>query len=181
FGNINYKRKAITFRVFLCSLFFPLIPIFSIFLPSVQKHKNIIRSTRDQSKVSHPTMMHNIIDDVLLVDYFPLNIYNERRSGIQNLPIPITEMFLHICIWSLVIEEIRQFLFVNSKREYVSGMWNIIDILATILYLIGFVTRFIVHEPFFVVSKIFLCLDLILWFVRTSEIFAAFEKLGPKL
>ncbi|CAF4892389.1 unnamed protein product, partial [Rotaria sp. Silwood2] len=60
-------------------------------------------------------------------------------------------------------------------------MWNIIDILATILYLIGFVTRFIVHEPFFVVSKIFLCLDLILWFVRTSEIFAAFEKLGTKL
>ncbi|CAF4721359.1 unnamed protein product, partial [Rotaria sp. Silwood2] len=41
FGNINYKRKAITFRVFLCSLFFPLIPIFSIFLPYVQKHKNV--------------------------------------------------------------------------------------------------------------------------------------------
>ncbi|CAF1207939.1 unnamed protein product [Rotaria sp. Silwood1] len=228
FGCINYKRKAIDFRVFLCSLFFPLIPIFCIFLPYVQKHKNVlkmIRRTQDQSKFSQLMMMHNIIiepvqykkkknyvqwsdrikyfyqapivrfyyyvifyiiflilfSDVLLVDYFPLNIYNERRSGIQNLRIPITEIFLHICIWSLIIEEIRQFLFLNSKREYVSGIWNILDILAAILYLIGFITRFIVYESFFIVSKIFLCLDLILWFVRTSEVFAAFERLGPKL
>jgi hypothetical protein len=45
---------------------------------------------------------------VLLVDYFPLNIYGEKRSGIQNLPIPITEIVLHIFIWSLIIDEIYQ-------------------------------------------------------------------------
>ncbi|CAF1049419.1 unnamed protein product [Rotaria sordida] len=37
FGCINYKRTAINFRVFLCSLFFPLFPIFCIFLPYTQK------------------------------------------------------------------------------------------------------------------------------------------------
>ncbi|CAF3552086.1 unnamed protein product [Rotaria sp. Silwood1] len=223
FGYINYKRTAINFRVFLCSLFFPLLPIFCIFLPYIQKHEQIIRSTRDQSKVSQSTMIHNVIESVqhkgknhvpwsekiryfyeapivrfyyymiffilflglfsfvLLVDYFPLNIYNEHRSGIQYLRIPITEIILHICFWSFIIEEIRQFLFVNSKREYISGIWNMIDMIATILYLISFITRFIVLEPLFVVSKIFLCLDLILWYVRTLELFAAFEKLGPKL
>ncbi|CAF3508465.1 unnamed protein product [Rotaria sordida] len=222
FGCINYKRTAINFRVFLCSLFFPLLPIFCIFLPYIQKHKKIIQSTRDQSNVSRPSMMHNVIRSiqhkekndvpwsdkiryfyqapivrfyyymiffilflglfsfVLLVDYFPLNIYNERRSSIRNLRIPITEIILHICFWSFIIEEMRQF-FVNSKREYLSEIWNVIDMIATILYLIGFITRFIVLESSFVVSKIFLCLDLILWYVRTLELFAAFEKVGPKL
>ncbi|CAF1071818.1 unnamed protein product [Rotaria sordida] len=221
FGCINYKRTAINFRVFLCSLFFPLLPIFCIFLPYIQKHKKIIQSTRDQSNVSRSTMMHNVIRSiqhkekndvpwsdkiryfyqapivrfyyymiffilflglfsfVLLVDYFPLNIYNERRSSIRNLRIPITEIILHICFWSFIIEEMRQF-FVNSKREYLSEIWNVIDMIATILYLIGFITRFIVLESSFVVSKIFLCLDLILWYVRTLELFAAFEKVGPK-
>ncbi|CAF3928997.1 unnamed protein product [Rotaria sordida] len=45
---------------------------------------------------------------VLLVDYFPLNIYNEYQSEIQILPISITEIILHICFWSFIIEEIRQ-------------------------------------------------------------------------
>ena len=30
-------------------------------------------------------------------------------------------------------------------------------------------------------SRIFLCLDLIIWFVGTLKLFAAFERLGPKL
>jgi hypothetical protein len=45
---------------------------------------------------------------ILLVDYFPLNTDNGRRSGVQNLNIPITEIILHICMWSLIIEELRQ-------------------------------------------------------------------------
>ncbi|CAF3607748.1 unnamed protein product [Rotaria sp. Silwood1] len=90
---------------------------------------------------------------VLLVNYFPLNIYNERQSGIQMLPIPITEIILHICFWSFIIEEIRQFLFVDSKLEYISGIWHMIDTIGAILYLISFITRFIVLEPLFVVSK----------------------------
>ncbi len=45
---------------------------------------------------------------VLLVDYFPLNVYNERRSGYKYLRIPITETILHICLWSLILEEVRQ-------------------------------------------------------------------------
>ena len=44
----------------------------------------------------------------MLVDYFPLNIYNGKRSGVYYLQIPITEMIVHICIWSLIMEELRQ-------------------------------------------------------------------------
>ena len=45
---------------------------------------------------------------VLLADYYPLNIYHETRSGSYDLRLPITEIILHICLWSLLIEEIQQ-------------------------------------------------------------------------
>ncbi|CAF1428837.1 unnamed protein product, partial [Rotaria sp. Silwood1] len=53
---------------------------------------------------------------VLLVDYFPLNIYNESRSGYENLLIPITEIILHVCVWSLIVEEIYQILSAQSSK-----------------------------------------------------------------
>ncbi|CAF3343708.1 unnamed protein product [Rotaria socialis] len=181
FGHINYKRNSITFRVFLCSLFIPLIPIFCLFLPYIQKHRYIAATVIDYSRVSETAMTKDGVGYVLLVDYFPLNIYNERRSGYSNLYIPITEIILHICTWSLIIEEIRQYIFMSSRREYLAEIWNIIDIAAIIIYLIGFITRFFVQEAVFVASKIFLGVALILWYIRTLNLFAAFEKLGPKL
>jgi hypothetical protein len=42
---------------------------------------------------------------VMLVDYFPLNNNGGQRSGFSIL-IPITEVILHICMWSIVVEEI---------------------------------------------------------------------------
>jgi len=45
---------------------------------------------------------------VLLVDYFPLNNNDGLRSGYAHLQIPITEIILHICIWSVIAEEVRQ-------------------------------------------------------------------------
>jgi hypothetical protein len=46
----------------------------------------------------------------ILFEYFPLNIYGEDRSHISRLPIPITEIFVHIFLISIGIEEIRQVL-----------------------------------------------------------------------
>ena len=45
---------------------------------------------------------------VILFDYFPLNIYNEKRSNIYRLPIPLTELMLHIFLASIAVEELRQ-------------------------------------------------------------------------
>ena len=44
----------------------------------------------------------------ILFDYYPLNIYGEERSNIYRLPIPITEIFVHIFLASIALEEIRQ-------------------------------------------------------------------------
>lgn len=58
---------------------------------------------------------------VLLVDYFPLNTYGERRSHVKYLPLPITEIILHIFIWSLIFEEIYQFIWISEPVKYVNN------------------------------------------------------------
>ncbi|CAF1278699.1 unnamed protein product [Didymodactylos carnosus] len=110
---------------------------------------------------------------VLLVDYFPLNINGGKRSGYSSISIPITEIFLHICMWSLIVEEAREFydhcdeerLGYSSNillKFYTDDKWNVLDLMAIIFYIVAFITRFIVIESVFVVSKICMCIDLFL-------------------
>ncbi|CAF1026030.1 unnamed protein product [Adineta steineri] len=119
---------------------------------------------------------------VLLVDYFPLNIYGEKRSGIENLPIPITEIILHICIGSLIIDELSQFILQTTKKyHYSTNPWNWMDLAGILFYLIAFITRWFVIESVFICSKIFMSIDLVIWYIRILYLFAAYEVLGPKL
>ncbi|CAF0814171.1 unnamed protein product [Adineta steineri] len=121
-----------------------------------------------------------LFSSVLLIDFLPLNIHYGQQSNTKNLPLPITEIILHVCVWTLIMEELRLFILMEYHK-YISDMWNLINVAAIILYLIAFITRFIPNETFFIISKIFLNLDLIVWFVGTLHLFAAFERLGPKL
>nr|ACD54609.1 transient receptor potential cation channel protein-like protein [Adineta vaga] len=115
---------------------------------------------------------------VLLFDYFPLNIYGEKRSGIQNLPIPITEILLHICIASLIIDEIYQVsLFSQISLQYKSmeldgSNWN--SFLYNCIHSSLVCQRISFH-------LIFMSIDLIIWYIRILYLFAAYEILGPKL
>ncbi len=43
---------------------------------------------------------------VLLVDYFPRNNNRGKRNGYTNIQIPITEIIVHICMLSVIVEEI---------------------------------------------------------------------------
>ncbi|CAM4829146.1 unnamed protein product [Rotaria magnacalcarata] len=129
---------------------------------------------------------------VLLVDYFPLNNNGGIRNTYKNLLIPVTEILVHILTWSLIIEEGIEFYWHwKEERKYrnhhivqsyfMKDKWNILDMLAIVFYLIGFITRFIVNEPVFVASKIFMSFTLFLWYIRLLHIFVAFELFGPKL
>ncbi|CAF0945807.1 unnamed protein product [Rotaria sordida] len=139
----------------------------------------------------------------ILFDYFPLNIYDEHRSNIYRLPIPITELIVHIFLASLGLEEVRQIILhvkstlvrspywiklegINRHRNtiwsfYRHDSWNVLDFIAFTFWIIGFITRFIVKDYVFAISKIFMSLDLCLWYMRCLHIFLASETLGPKL
>jgi hypothetical protein len=43
----------------------------------------------------------------MLVDYFPYNNNGGRRNGFST-GIPVTEIILHLCVWSLITEEIYE-------------------------------------------------------------------------
>ncbi|CAF1005183.1 unnamed protein product [Adineta steineri] len=214
FGNINYKRKAINFRVFLVSLFIPLMPLFSVFLPYVQERKEIVSYGKSGNGVIIRTVIksdhdveynrvrwsdkfiyfyqapivrfyYNMIfyilflglfSYVLLINFFPWNIMLDNTT----LSLGQSEIILHIWIWSLILEEIHKF-YLMENHEYFYDVWNLIRLTAIVLYLIGFMTRFVLIEAIFTISKIFLCIDLIVWFVGTLHLFTAFERLGPKL
>ncbi|CAF0751879.1 unnamed protein product [Adineta ricciae] len=139
----------------------------------------------------------------ILFDYFPLNIYKEKRSGIPGLPIPITEIILHVFLASIALEEIRQVYLhvksvlvkapywkklagINRHRNtiwsfYRNDPWNVLDFVAFTLWFIGFITRFIVRDHAFELSKICMSVDLCLWYMRCLHVFLASERLGPKL
>ncbi|CAF2337273.1 unnamed protein product [Rotaria sp. Silwood2] len=139
----------------------------------------------------------------ILFDYFPLNIYEDGRSNISRLPIPLTELILHIFLLSIAVEEIRQIMLhvrsVSVKTPYWTKLdgikrhrstiwsfynndpWNILDLVAFTFWFIAFITRFIVKDYVFALSKIFMSLDLCLWYMRCLHIFLASETLGPKL
>ncbi|CAF1067858.1 unnamed protein product [Didymodactylos carnosus] len=164
-------RMSVRTWVLVSALIIPLVPVLSLFLPSI-KDKEVIFFI----------LFLGLFSFVLLVDYFPLNIYGETRSGIQNLLIPSTEISLHICFWGLIIDEIYQWVKHQRKEQDYSGdVRNISDIFGIIFYLIGFITRFIVLETAFIVSKISMCMALIFWSIRLLHLFAAYESLGPTL
>ncbi|CAF0783238.1 unnamed protein product [Didymodactylos carnosus] len=103
--------------------------------------------------------VQNYVDNecfVLLVDYFPLNKNGGRRSG-HDIPIPITEIILHICMASLIIEEIRQIYshrkYYRTKNYFTNDLWNILDTFAFAFYVIGLVTRCFIDQRVFTVSK----------------------------
>jgi hypothetical protein len=56
---------------------------------------------------------------VLLVDYFPLNNNGGLRNGYPDIKIPITEIFVHILLWSLIVEEGREVRYLRKKIPFI--------------------------------------------------------------
>ncbi|CAF4146733.1 unnamed protein product, partial [Rotaria sordida] len=176
YGEVNnngYPEYLIDLLILILCIVPPLIPV-------VAKCSNILALNKDEH------------DFVLLVDYFPLNNNGGKRSGYKNIAIPITEIIVHICMFSVIMEEVHEFyLYYKEKhasnsryiiwKYFTDDKWNILDLAAILFYLVGFATRFVVHEPTFVASKIFMSIALFLWYVRMLHLFVAAERLGTKL
>ncbi|CAF4407613.1 unnamed protein product, partial [Adineta steineri] len=97
------------------------------------------------------------------------------------------EIILAGWIFTLLCEEIRQFFSLeartirNAITAYFEVFWNRLDMLAIVLFFIGFTLRFIPTTECFCAARIVLSVDLTLWFIRSLDFFAAVKRLGPKL
>lgn len=69
----------------------------------------------------------------------------------------------------------------NAIVAYFQVFWNKLDVLAILLFFVGFILRFIPTSRCFCAARIVMSVDLSIWFMRSLDIFAAVKRLGPKL
>ncbi|XP_077473871.1 transient receptor potential cation channel subfamily M member 2 [Stigmatopora argus] len=96
------------------------------------------------------------------------------------------EFLLYVWLFSLVSEEFRQlfydpdgFGFHRKARMYIRELWNILDVLSIILFIIGLVFR--LTTELFYPGKIILCIDFVVFCLRLMAIFSISRTLGPKI
>ncbi|CAF0905041.1 unnamed protein product [Rotaria sordida] len=119
------------------------------------------------------------------------NAHNTSKSvsyGFQRRKRPAaTEIILVIWVFTLVCEEIRQLFTIeaqstrNAVIAYFKTFWNKLDVLALVLFFVGFALRYIPTSQCFCAARIVLSVDLSIWFIRSLDMFAAVKRLGPKL
>ena len=76
----------------------------------------------------------------------------------------------------------RQSLFRTRIRKHFREMWNILDMLAQFVFLMGLVLRFIPDNPdCFKAARVMWALSLIMFWCRLLQSFTIDRNLGPKL
>uniref|UniRef100_A0A8C3ARZ7 Transient receptor potential cation channel, subfamily M, member 2 n=1 Tax=Cyclopterus lumpus TaxID=8103 RepID=A0A8C3ARZ7_CYCLU len=96
------------------------------------------------------------------------------------------EVLLYIWLLSLVCEEVRQlfydpdgFGFHKKARMYINEVWNILDVLSILLFIVGLAFR--LTTELFYAGKILLCVDFVVFCLRFMAIFTISRTLGPKI
>ncbi|KAG7227474.1 hypothetical protein INR49_005288 [Caranx melampygus] len=122
-----------------------------------------------------------------IVSYFAFLFLFAVVLMIDFQPTPSAgEHLLYIWLISLVCEEIRQlfydpdgFGFRKKARMYIHDLWNILDVLSIVLFIIGLAFR--LTSQLFYAGKILLCIDFVVFCLRLMAIFTISRTLGPKI
>ncbi|XP_030642340.1 transient receptor potential cation channel subfamily M member 2-like [Chanos chanos] len=98
------------------------------------------------------------------------------------------ELLLYVWLVSLVFEEIRQLFhmpdqsgFRRKARMYISDIWNILDVLSILLFIIGLALRLQPNHSLFYAGKVILCIDFIIFALRLMAVFTVSRTLGPNI
>ncbi|KAM6934197.1 transient receptor potential cation channel subfamily M member 2 [Xenentodon cancila] len=169
-----------TWRVVICMVIFPLIYTgFLVF----SKDKEVCCSSRLVSLYSSPQVKFywNI------ASYFAFLFLFAVVLMIDFQPTPsAAELLLYVWLLSLVCEEFRQlfydpdgFGFVKKTWTYISDVWNILDVLSIILFILGLTFR--LTSELFYLGKVILCIDFVVFCLRLMAIFMVSRVLGPKI
>nr|XP_029136475.1 transient receptor potential cation channel subfamily M member 2-like [Labrus bergylta] len=103
----------------------------------------------------------------------------------QATPSP-AELLLYVWLLSLVCEEVRQlfhdpdgFGFRKKARMYINDVWNMLDVLSILLFIVGLAFR--LTTKLFYAGKVVLCIDFVVFCLRLMAIFTISKTLGPKI
>ncbi|CAO2584947.1 Transient receptor potential cation channel subfamily M member 6, partial [Lemmus lemmus] len=96
----------------------------------------------------------------------------------------VQEWFVIIYIFTNAIEKVREIFisepskFTQKVKMWLSEYWNLIEAMATVLFLVGFGLRW-GSPPLHTVGRLIYCLDIIFWFSRLMDFFAVNQHAGP--
>ncbi|KAJ0070569.1 hypothetical protein NL108_016259, partial [Boleophthalmus pectinirostris] len=181
-GTLSVENPL--WRVLLCTLFFPLIYLhFLDFSESSQEVQPLDAWTRLVSLYSSPQVKFfmNIVSYFAFLALFAAVLMVDFHTTPSGL-----EILLYVWLFSLVCEEIRQlfddpdgFGFRKKFKMYINDLWNILDVLSIVIFIIGLVFR--LTQALFYAGKILLCIDFIVFCLRLMAIFTISRTLGPKI
>lgn len=122
----------------------------------------------------------------MLCDFFPIYTSNNVSTNF-GLAISVPEIILIIWVITYVMEEVRQILHSEHRsvlkklKSYLNDLLNVIEIMALVLFLIGMILRLIPNRECYIAGRLFLCVDLIFWFIRNLYAYTFIRNLGPKI
>ncbi|XP_064594682.1 transient receptor potential cation channel subfamily M member-like 2 isoform X2 [Liolophura sinensis] len=128
------------------------------------------------------TFCYNVISYLaflVLYSYILLVVFSPQLSN--------AELVLIVWVFTIFVEELRQVISQSSTSlgtkisSYLRDMWNLVDVLTILLFIIGMVLRSIPHSDTFEAARVILALNLITFFARLLHIFSVHKQLGPKL
>uniref|UniRef100_H2U1T6 Transient receptor potential cation channel, subfamily M, member 2 n=1 Tax=Takifugu rubripes TaxID=31033 RepID=H2U1T6_TAKRU len=160
-------------RVLVCMVFFPLV--YSRFL--------IFRKRVNENNEGSPQVKFywNIVSYFTFLVLFAVVLMVDFQATPSRL-----EILLYIWLLTLVFEEVRQLLdyhrgfgILKKAWIYINDIWNILDILSIVLFIIGLPLR--LTTWLFYPGKVVLCIDFVVFCLRLMAIFTISRTLGPKI
>ncbi|XP_074622988.1 transient receptor potential cation channel subfamily M member-like 2 isoform X1 [Acropora palmata] len=112
--------------------------------------------------------------------YFPRFDSSQTLGGLSKV-----EVILYFWIFTIIVEEMRQLAsqqprnFVHKLSVYFSDTWNLVDAFSLLAFVVAAVLRF--FDSTFEAARIILSLNIIVFIVRSLQIFSVNRQLGPKL
>ena len=97
------------------------------------------------------------------------------------------EIVLIIWVSVFTLEEIRKYVLNESKvikgklKSQFFHNWNWIGLLAIFLFFTGITLRFIPDRDCFLAARVFLCIDIIIWFVNGLKAYRFLKSVGPMM
>ncbi|KAJ3591817.1 hypothetical protein NHX12_006949 [Muraenolepis orangiensis] len=90
-----------------------------------------------------------------------------------------TEVLLYIWLASLLFHDPDGFGFRKKAQMYINDLWNILDVLSIIFFIVGLACR--LTTALFYTGRVLLCIDFIIFCLRLMAIFTISKTLGPKI
>jgi len=69
----------------------------------------------------------------------------------------------------------------SRVRYYFKSIWNILDVVTIVMFVVGMTLRFQPYDGLMEAARVILGINLMTFFMRTLNIFAAFKQMGSKL